>query len=71
MIRRSLLLLIPVFLFAQKILIPMDLSQTDNLKAYGIAYWLLERGGEVEWLFNYRGGSFLVDTQEDLIREVR
>ncbi len=71
MIRRSLLLLIPVFLFAQKILIPMDLSQTDHLKAYGIAYWLLERGGEVEWLLNYRGGSFLVDTQEDLIRELR
>ncbi len=48
-------------LCAQKALIPMDFSQTDHLKAYGIAYWCLTFGQKVEWLLNYRGGSFLVD----------
>ena len=45
---------------AQSILIPMDLEQTDHLKAYGVAYWVLEQGVNVEWLLNYRGGGFLV-----------
>src|SRR5712692_9941480 len=48
-----------------KILIPMDLSQTDHLKAYGIAYWVLTKGIEVDWLLNYRGGSFMLAAQED------
>jgi hypothetical protein len=55
----SLLLALP--LFAQKLLIPMDLSQSDHLKAYGIAYDALKRGMQVEWLLNYRGGSFMMD----------
>ena len=42
------------------VLIPMDLTQTDHLRAYGVAYRALERGERVEWLLNYRGGSFLV-----------
>lgn len=46
---------------AQKLLIPMDKTQTDHLKAYGVAYWCLQKGIVVEWLLNYRGGSFLVD----------
>jgi hypothetical protein len=47
-----------------RILVPMDLTQTDHLKAYGVAYRSLERGQDVEWLLNYRGGSFLIeDTQ--------
>ncbi len=41
------------------ILIPMDLTQSDHLKSYGVAHRLLQRGGQVEWLLNYRGGSFL------------
>jgi len=43
---------------ASELLIPMDLSQTNHLKAYGIAYWVLKQGGKVDWLLNYRGGSF-------------
>jgi len=39
--------------------VPMDLQQTDHLKAYGLAYGMLSQGVEVEWLLNYRGGSFL------------
>ena len=45
---------------AQDVLIPMDASQTDHLKSYGVVYWALQRGEPVDWLLNYRGGSFLV-----------
>lgn len=44
----------------QSILIEMDLQQSDHLKAYGIVYWTLTRGVEVDWLLNYRGGSFMM-----------
>jgi hypothetical protein len=50
----------PGSVIAQKILIPMDLVQTDHLKAYGVAYWVLTYGNDVDWLLNYRGGSFLM-----------
>jgi hypothetical protein len=39
----------------------MDNSQKNHLKAYGIAYWTLQRDVEVKWLLNYRGGSFLME----------
>lgn len=52
-------------LFA-KILIPMDLDQTNHLKAYGVAYWSLKQAHNVEWLLNYRGGSFLMDDIDGL-----
>src|SRR5688572_343226 len=45
---------------ANSILIPMDESQSNHLKAYGIAYWILRNETEVDWLLNYRGGSFMV-----------
>lgn len=47
-----------------KLLIPMDLRQTDHLKAYGVAFAVLKRGGHVEWLLNFRGGSFMMDFSE-------
>lgn len=40
-------------------MIPMDDRQTNHLKAYGISYWVLQNDIEVDWLLNYRGGSFL------------
>ncbi len=46
---------------AAKILIPMDQTQSDHLKAYGVAYWCLQYDAKVEWLLNYRGGSFMTD----------
>jgi hypothetical protein len=62
----------PSVLTAQaKLLLPMDLKQTDHLKAYGIAFWVLERNGTVDWLLNYRGGSFMVDYSELIVRECR
>ncbi len=45
---------------AAMLLIPMDFDQTDHLKAYGVAYHALQSGIKVEWLLNYRGGSFLI-----------
>jgi hypothetical protein len=38
----------------------MDDSQSDHLKAYGLAFRLLARGGKAEWFLNYRGGAFLL-----------
>lgn len=46
--------------FAASILVPMDKAQANHLKAYGIAYFVLENGVTMEWLLNYRGGSFLL-----------
>ena len=45
---------------ATQILVPMDETQTNHLKAYGVAFWLLESEVVVEWLLNYRGGAFLI-----------
>lgn len=56
---------------ASQILIPMDDTQMDHLKAYGISYYLLENEIVIDWLLNYRGGSFLtphlVSIEEELI----
>jgi hypothetical protein len=41
------------------ILIPMDNTQRNHLKAYGITYWVLKHDLEASWLLNYRGGSFM------------
>lgn len=49
----------------------MDMSQTDHLKAYGIAYWTLGRGQIVDWLLNYRGGSFMTDYSDAVAAECR
>lgn len=66
-----LVLIYSQLLSQQKILIPMDLKQTDHLKAYGIAYFTLKNGMDVEWLLNYRGGSFLMDYNEKIAMECR
>lgn len=44
---------------ATYILVPMDRSQKNHLKSYGIAYWVLQHDVEVSWLLNYRDGSFM------------
>ena len=50
---------------ANHILIPMDASQSNHLKAYGIAYNALKKGYEIQWLLNYRGGSFILPFDAD------
>lgn len=57
------------FSFAAYILIPMDEVQKNHLKAYGIAYWVLERDVEVSWLLNYRGGSFMIKDNKQIQEE--
>lgn len=54
---------------AQHLLIPMDRDQTDHLKAYGLTYWVLERGETAEWFLNYQGGAFLLPDHEGVRRE--
>ncbi len=68
------LLLLSLFLAAFSvrgayILIPMDESQKNHLKAYGIAYYALEKNVDVKWLLNYRGGSFLLSEIPALEKE--
>ena len=53
----------------QRLLVPMDAGQIDHLKAYGLAYHVLELGQTAEWLLNYRSGSFLLPDRADLRRE--
>ncbi len=51
-------LLFQTYMSAAYMLIPMDDSQKNHLKAYGVAYWVLEKEVEAWWLLNYKGGSF-------------
>lgn len=46
-------------------------SQTDHLKAYGIAYWILTKNQTVDWLLNYRGGSFMTEYSDAIATECR
>ena len=46
--------------FSSYLLIPMDLTQKNHLKAYGIAYYAVTQQIDVSWLLNYRGGSFMM-----------
>ena len=59
----------PERLQGQWLLVPMDRSQQDHLRAYGLTYWTLEQQEKAEWLLNYRGGSFLLPDREDVRRE--
>ncbi len=68
----SAILLICLFIktgLASFILIPMDDTQKNHLKAYGIAYWTLQNGVEIKWLLNYRGGSFMITALKDIENE--
>ncbi len=50
--------------------IPMDDTQKNHLKSYGIAYWVLnEYNVEIDWLLNYRGGSFMMPVSQNIINE--
>lgn len=54
---------------ANSILIPMDGAQQNHLKAYGIAFHILQQNFTVDWLLNYRGGSFLITYSPDIHNE--
>lgn len=55
--------------FANSILLPMDEAQRNHLKSYGIAFTVLQRGGYLDWLLNYRGGSFLIPYDQEIHSE--
>ena len=68
----TILFLFSGLVFAQsKILIYMDLQQTDHLKAYGITFNALQSGSTADWLLNYRGGSFMLDYSNELALKCR
>ncbi|MBO6515498.1 MAG: asparagine synthetase B [Bacteroidia bacterium] len=54
-----------LFAHATYLMIPMDETQNDHLKAYGVAYSILEFDKEVEWLLNYKGGSFMTQHYDE------
>ena len=57
-------------ILASSILIPMDAdTQKNHLKAYGMTYWVLAKQQKVQWLLNYRGGSFLFPDGESIRKE--
>jgi hypothetical protein len=44
-------------------------TQQNHLKAYGIAYWAIDKQYKVSWLLNYRGGSFLLPDAGEIRKE--
>ena len=72
----SRILLLGILLFssicsinASSLLVHMDEEQRNHLKAYGLAFWTLQQGAEIDWLLNYRGGSFLLPNSPSIVRE--
>ncbi len=63
------ILMIGLQLRAAYLYIPMDNSQKNHLKSYGIAYWVLTQEVEVDWLLNYQGGSFLIKHHQQIENE--
>ncbi len=55
-------------IFGTNILISMDNKQKNHLKAYGIAYFSLQKNINVDWLLNFKGGSFLIDYNREIER---
>ena len=56
---------------ASYILIPMDKNQTNHLKAYGIAFLSIQNEIKVNWLLNYKGGSFLIKANDFIEKECK
>ena len=65
----AILLLINIQSFSAFILIPMEETQKNHLKAYGIAYLSLQNDVQVDWLLNYNGGSFLIKHYPEIEKE--
>ena len=54
---------------AQHLLVPMDETQQNHLRAYGLTFLALKNGERAEWWINYRGGSFLLPDNPTLRRK--
>lgn len=57
--------------YASSLLINMDEDQKNHLKAYGVAFFCLKKNIEVDWLLNYRGGSFLIKYNPSIESELK
>ncbi len=73
---RSFVLLVFILLqlsgMATYILIPMgEQGQKNHLKAYGIAFKALEINVPVDWLLNYRGGSFMMQYNASIEKDCK
>lgn len=55
----------------QQLFIPMDATQTEHLKAYGIIFNNLQEGNSAQWLLNYKGGSFITGYSDELLKKCR
>ena len=60
---------VPLPAAGQFLLVPMDRTQMNHLKAYGLTYWTLEQYGRSEWFLNYRDGSFLLPDMPGIRRQ--
>jgi len=56
---------------ANRVLLPMDPAQKNHLKAYGVAFWVLKQDLDVDWLLNYRDGSFMLPHTDGIEKECR
>ena len=65
------MILLVSFSFSQKLLVPMDNTQYDHLKAYGFAFWILQQNDNIDWLLNYKGGSFLINSKTTYFQEAK
>ena len=73
--KRFCIFILTIFIFAfaecSVIIIPMDDTQKNHLKAYGIAYEALRQDLDVDWMLNYRGGSFAIAQSDEIAKICR
>ncbi|PID29085.1 MAG: asparagine synthetase B [Candidatus Cloacimonadota bacterium] len=69
MIRFFLIFIVVIKVFGTDIIIPMDDTQSNHLKSYGLVYWAIDNGAKAEWLLNYRGGSFYIEGYSNVVSE--
>lgn len=60
------LLFVSLRVNAAYLVIPMDETQKNHLKAYGVAYKALTMEYDVDWMLNYKGGAFSMRASEEM-----
>ena len=71
LITLSLLLIGFKSIFSFNIILEMNHDQNDHLKAYGVAYNVINSGNKVEWLLNHEGGSFMFNYAKEIENECK
>lgn len=65
-----LLIITSILIINSEILIPMDKSQSNHLRAYGVIFRALQKQQNSKWLLNYRGGAFLTPDSQAIIDDL-